>query len=238
MRNAACIVAFLILTLAAVPVLVVCALFGWRDGFLAYGVWMMRAGRRILGIGVEAKGQDRLDPARPYVFMGNHVSFLDAPLLVTVVGRPLRFIVKRFVFRVPVLGLGMRFAGYVPLDKEGVGEGRRRIARAAELIKTRGYSFLVYPEGTRSWEGTLLPFRRGGFFLALETGAPIVPVSVHGTYELMPRGTKRIRKGRVRIVFYEPVPVTGYSAETIPELMERVRSAIASGLPPSQPPAD
>jgi 1-acyl-sn-glycerol-3-phosphate acyltransferase len=120
--------------------------------------------------------------------MSNHLSFLDAPLLVTVVDRPVRFVVKRFVFRVPVLGLGMRFAGYVPLDKEGVGEGRKRIARAIELIKERGYSFLVYPEGTRSPEGTLLPFRRGGFFLALDAGAPIVPVSIRGTYELMPRG--------------------------------------------------
>jgi 1-acyl-sn-glycerol-3-phosphate acyltransferase len=233
MRNAVCIIVFIVLTIAAVPVLLVCALFGWRDAFLAYGVWMMRAGRWILGIGLEVSGQDRLDPAQPLIFMGNHLSFLDAPLLVTVLGRPVRFIVKRFVFRIPVLGLGMRFAGYVPLDKEGVGEGRKRIARAAELIRTRGYSFLVYPEGTRSWEGTLLPFRRGGFFLALETGVPIVPVSIQGTYELMPRGAKRIRKGRVRIVFHEPVPVAGYAVETMPALMERVRSAIASGLPPS-----
>jgi 1-acyl-sn-glycerol-3-phosphate acyltransferase len=236
MRNAVCIVVFVILTAAAIPVLLVCALFGWRDGFLAYGVWMMRVGRGILGIDLEATGQDRLDPAQRYIFMGNHLSFLDAPLLVTVIGRPVRFIVKRFVFRIPVLGLGMNFAGYVPLDKAGAGEGRKRIARAAELIKTRGYSFLIYPEGTRSWEGTLLPFRRGGFFLALETGVPIVPVSVHGTYELMPRGTKRVRGGLVRIVFHEPVPVAGYSAETMSALMERVRASIASGLPPSPPP--
>ena len=232
MRNAICVVVFIVLTLIEIPVLVVCAIFGLRDAFLAYGVWMMRVGRSILGIDLDATGLQRLDRKTPYVFMCNHLSFLDAPLLVTVIGRPVRFIVKRFVFRIPVLGLGIRFAGYVPLDKEGVGEGRRRIARAVELIKTRGYSFLIYPEGTRSWEGTLLPFRRGGFFLALEAGTPIVPVSVHGTYELMPRGTRRVRKGRVRIVFHEPVPVAGhYTRETMPALMERVRAAIASALP-------
>ena len=93
----------------------------------------------------------------------------------------------------------MSYSGYVPLDKEGAGEGRKRIARAAQLIRDKGYSFLIYPEGTRSADGTLQPFRRGGFFLALDSGAPIVPVSIKGTYELMPRGTWRIRKGPVRI---------------------------------------
>jgi 1-acyl-sn-glycerol-3-phosphate acyltransferase len=236
MRNALAVLILFVLTLAAIPVLLVCAVFGLRDAFLAYGTWMMRVGRAILGIDLETSGLERLDQNTPYVFMCNHLSFLDAPLLVTVIGRPVRFIAKRFVFRIPVLGLGMRFAGYVPLDKEGVGEGRKRIARGVELIRNEGYSFLVYPEGTRSWEGTLLPFRRGGFFLALDAGVPIAPVSVRGTYELMPRGSKRIRKGRVRIAFHEPVDVSRYSAETMPALMERVRAAIASGLPPSPPP--
>ncbi len=230
MRNAFAAIVLSLLTVAAVPVILFSALFGLRDAFLAYGAWMMRVGAFLLGVRVAASGLERLDRDTPYVLMSNHISFLDAPLFVTVVDRPVRFVVKRFVFRFPVLGLGMRFAGYVPLDKEGVGEGRKRIARAVDLIRTRGYSFLVYPEGTRSREGKLLPFRRGGFFLALDSGAPIVPVSITGTYELMPRGSKRIRKGRVRIVIHEPVPVSGYSPETMPELMERVRAAIASSL--------
>lgn len=230
MRNAAAALVLSLLTVAAIPVLLVCVVFGLRDGFLAYGCWMMRVGRAILGIDLEVAGLERLDRGTPYVFMSNHLSFLDAPLLVTVIDRPVRFVAKRFVFRIPVLGLGMSFAGYVPLDKEGAGEGRRRIAKAAELIRTRGYSFLVYPEGTRSPEGELLPFRRGGFFLALDSGAPIVPITIAGTYELMPRGSKRVRKGTARIVFHEPVAVSGHSAESLPALMERVRAAIASAV--------
>lgn len=233
MRVAILVVTFLALTGFAAPVVLFSAVFGKPDAFLAYGVWMMRLGRAIMGIDVDVAGLDRLarlDRGRPCVFMSNHLSFLDAPLLVTVVGRPVRSIVKRFVFRLPVLGLGMRFAGFVPIDKEGVGEGRKRIALAARLIREKGYSFLVYPEGQRSWDGRLLPFRRGGFFLALESGAPIVPVSVRGTYELMPRTTWRIRGGPVRIVFHEPVEVAGSGPETIPALMERVRAAISSGL--------
>lgn len=228
MRNVAAILVLTALTVAAIPVLLVCVVFGLRDAFLAYGAWMMRVGIFILGIEIETVGLDRLDRNIPHVFMSNHLSFLDAPLLVAVIGRPVRFVAKRFVFRIPVLGLGMRFAGYVPLDKEGLGEGRKRIARAVDLVKGRGYSFLVYPEGTRSPEGKLLPFRRGGFFLALETGASIVPVSIRGTFELMPRGTRSIRKGKVRIVFHVPVAVSGYTADTLSALIERVRAAIAS----------
>jgi 1-acyl-sn-glycerol-3-phosphate acyltransferase len=230
MRNILAGLVLTLLTLIGAPILLVCVIFGLRNTFLVYGYWMMKVGRLILGIRLDVEGLDRLDRTIPYVFMANHLSFLDAPLLVTVIDRPVRFVAKRFVFRIPVLGQGMRFAGYVPLDKEGVGEGRKRIARAVELIRDRGYAFLVYPEGTRSPEGALLPFRRGGFFLALDAGAPIVPVSIRGTYELMPRGARRIRKGAVRIVFHEPIAVSDFGPETMPELMERVRAAIASAL--------
>jgi 1-acyl-sn-glycerol-3-phosphate acyltransferase len=227
MRNILLTIVYVILTLLAIPLLLVCVLFGSRNAFLAYGRWMMRVGRLILGIDIEVAGLDRLDRRTPYVFMSNHLSFLDGPLLMTVIDRPARVIVKRFVFRIPVLGLGMRFSGYVPVDKEGTGAGRKSIARAARLIKEEGYSFLIYPEGQRSWDGKMQPFRRGGFFLALEAGAPIVPVSISGTFELMPRGKWLIKKGPVRIVFHEPISVDGYSLEKMPELMERVRAAVS-----------
>jgi 1-acyl-sn-glycerol-3-phosphate acyltransferase len=230
MRSAILIAVFLLLTVLAIPVILVSALFGLRDVFLVYGRWMMRVGRRILGIDLAAAGLDRLDRGTPYVFMSNHLSFLDGPLLMTVLDRPARVIVKRFVFRIPVLGLGMRYSGYVPLDREGAGAGRRSIARAVQLIKEKKYSFLIYPEGTRSFDGKLLPFRRGGFFLALESGAPIVPVSVQGTHELMPRGQWFVRKGPVRITIHEPIPVTGLTVEKIPELLEKARAAVSSGL--------
>jgi 1-acyl-sn-glycerol-3-phosphate acyltransferase len=227
MRSIVLVIVYIFLTLVAIPVLLVCALFGFRNAFLAYGRWMMKVGRLILGIDVEVAGLERLDRRTPYVFMSNHESFLDGPLLMTVIDRPARVVVKRFVFRIPVLGLGMRFSGYVPVDKEGTGAGRRSIARAAQLIKEKGYSFLIYPEGQRSWDGTLQPFRRGGFFLALETRTPIVPVSIRGTFELMPRGKWLIKKGPVRIVFHDPISVGGYTQEQMPELMERVRVAVS-----------
>ncbi len=230
MRNVLLVLVYVFLLILAVPVLLVCVLFGLRDTFLAYGTWMMRVGRHILGIDVKVTGLDRLDAATPYIFMSNHLSFLDGPLLMTILDRPARVIVKRFVFRTPVLGLGMRFAGYVPLDKEGAGAGKKSIARAARLIREKRYSFLIYPEGARSWDGNLQRFRRGGFFLAVECGAPIVPVTIWGTFELMPRGKRLVRRGRVRITFHEPVPVTGCTRETMVELIEKVKGAISSAL--------
>jgi 1-acyl-sn-glycerol-3-phosphate acyltransferase len=230
MRNVLLVLVYIVLLLVGVPVLFVCVLFGLRDAFLAYGRWMMRAGRFILGVDVEAVGLDRLDRRTPLIFMSNHLSFLDGPLLVTVLDRPARVIVKRFVFRVPVLGLGMRFSGYVPLDKEGVGAGRVSISLAARFIREKRYSFLIFPEGTRSFDGTIQRFRRGGFFLALACGTPIVPVSIKGSYELMPRGRWFVRKGRVRITFHEPIPVAGTTQDTMAELMDRVKATISSAL--------
>jgi len=230
MRNVLAGLVLAILTLPGLLVLLAAALVRRPELFLSYGTWVMRVGRVLLGIEVEAEGLDRFDRRTPYIFMSNHLSFLDAPALVTVIDRPLRFIVKRFVLRIPVFGWGMRLAGYVPIDREGVGEGRKRLALAAGLIRTRGHSFLVYPEGQRSWDGRLQRFRRGGFFLALEAGVPIVPVSIDGTFELMPRVSWKVRPGRVRIVFHEPIPVAGLTPASLPELMERVRAAIAAGL--------
>ena len=208
------------------PFILVCLLVGLRDPLIAAGLWAVRACRRILAIEVEMAGLERLDPKTPSVFMSNHESFLDGPLLLMVIPGAARVILKKSVLRIPVLGMAMRHAGYVPVDRRGAEGGKRSIARAAGLMRERGYSFLIFPEGTRSRDGRLGPFRRGGFFLALAAGAPVVPVTVRGTFELMPKGQPFARKGKVEVVFHEPVPVAGHTAETMAELMDSVRRAI------------
>jgi len=221
---------FAILLVLIIPVLAVALLAGMRGELIRIGQWAVRVGCGFLGLRVRVSGLERVDPGVPCLFMANHLSFLDGPLLAMAVRRTARIILKKSLFRIPVLGIAMRHVGFVPVDRKGTKGGQRSLRRAARLVRGKGYSFLIFPEGTRSRDGKMRPFRRGGFFLALESGAPIVPVTIDGTYELMPKGQWFARPGEVRIVFHAPVPVGGYGLETMPELMEKVRAAVASGL--------
>lgn len=217
---------YAVVLVLVIPVIAACALVGRRDPIIRIGQWAVRVGCRVLGIRVEVSGLERVPEGTPFIFMANHLSFLDGPILATAVRRPVRIILKKSIFRVPVLGLGMRFIEFVPVDRKGAKGGQKSVRRAARLIRERGYSFLVFPEGTRSRDGKTGPFRRGGFFLALDSGVPIVPVTIGGSFELMPRGQWYARSGTIRIAFHESVPVEGFTAETMGALIEKVRGTI------------
>lgn len=227
-RTALLVVFYIAVIVVLTPVMLFCMLVGLRDPLVAIGLWVMRVSRRVLGISVEAAGTGRLDPRTPCIYMPNHASFIDGPLVMVLIPGVARVILKKSVLRIPVVGLAMRHVGFVPVDRKGAEGGKRSIARAVRLMRTRGYSYLIFPEGTRSRDGRLGPFRRGGFFLALESGAPIVPVTILGTRELMPKKQWFSRRGTVRVVFHQPVPVRGHTVETMGDLMEKVRAAILS----------
>ena len=225
-RTIVLVLFYVLLVILITPFIVFCMLTGWRNPLIAVGQWAMRVSRRILGIKVEVSGLDRIDPRTALIFMPNHISFLDGPLLEMLIPGAARVVLKKSVLRIPVVGLGMRFVGFVPVDRKGAKGGMKSIARAVRMVREKGYSFLIFPEGTRSRDGKLQRFRRGGFFLALESGAPIVPVTIRGTFELMPKGQKYARKGTVSVAFHDPIPVTGYTIETMAGLMEKVREKI------------
>ncbi len=234
-RTAVLVAFYAVLVILLTPFILLCMLAGWRDAIVAVGQWAMRVGRRVLGIevevsGLDVSGRDRLDPRTPCIYMPNHLSFLDGPLLEMLIPGAARVVLKKPVLRIPIVGMAMRFVGFVPVDRKGEEGGKKSIAKAAAMMRDRGYSFLIFPEGTRSRDGKLQRFRRGGFFLALETGAPIVPVAIRGTFELMPKGQLYARRGKVRVEFLQPVPVTGFSRETMDKLMETVRTAIVTSL--------
>jgi 1-acyl-sn-glycerol-3-phosphate acyltransferase len=230
MRTALVFALFLGYLVFLVPALPLCALLGLREPLVSAGRALARLGRAVLGIRMEVSGLERFDHRTPYVFMPNHASFLDGPLVMTAIPGATRVILKKSILRVPVLGQAMRYVGFVPVDRKGAEGGKRSIARAAELMSERGYSFLIFPEGTRSRYGSLQPFRRGGFFLALAGGAPIVPVSIRGTFEIMPKKRWLARRGSVRVAFHDPVPVEGRTPENMAGLMDEVRRAILSGM--------
>ena len=230
MRASFLLLIYSLIIILVAPVLLVCWVLGLRQPLMAIGRWAMRVGRRVLGIDIEVGGLERFDHKASYVFMPNHESFLDGPMMVMVIPQSVRAIMKKNVFGIPVLGWAMLHVGCVPVDRRAGGGGIKSIEKASRLLRERGYSFLIFPEGTRSLDGKLQRFRRGGFFLAIAGGAPIVPVTIGGTFELMPKGRFGAKRGTVSVEFHLPVPVDGYSDGNVAELVEKVRAAVSSGL--------
>ena len=217
---------YILLLIVSAPFVIFCRAFRISAPLFVGANWAMRVSRAVLGIKVEVSGLERFDPGAAYVFMANHESFLDGPLMFVLIPQRIRVILKKSGFAIPVLGWIMLTAGFIPVDRRAGGGGVRSIERAVRAMKEKGYSFLIFPEGTRSLDGRLGRFRRGGFFLAVGAGAPIVPVTIRGTFELMPKGRFGSKKGTVRVEFHDPVPVEGYSVRDMDELMGKVRDAI------------
>jgi len=230
MRTILLVLIYVVLIIVLAVLLLICWPFGLRDPLLGVAKWAMSLAPPILGIKVEVTGRERVDKRTPYIFMANHLSFLDGPLLFLLIPQPIRVILKKGVFRIPVIGQGMRFVGFVPVDRKGVRGGKKSIDLAVRLMREKGYSYLIFPEGTRSRDGRTQAFKRGGFFLATESQAPIVPISIGGTYELMPRGTIFPRRGKVEVRFHPPVPVQGYDQSTQSGLEDNVKAVIESGM--------
>jgi 1-acyl-sn-glycerol-3-phosphate acyltransferase len=231
MRTIILVLVYIVLILVLLVLLLIFWPLGLREPLLGLGKWAIGLAPGILGIKVKIAGRDIIDRRAPYIFMSNHLSFLDGPLLFWLIPQAIRVILKKEVFRIPVVGQGMRFVGFVPVDRKGVRGGKKSIDRAAHLMRERGYSYLIFPEGTRSRDGGTQAFKRGGFFLALESGAAIVPITIRGTYELMPRGTIFPRQGKVDVLFHPPVPVMGHDQENMQTLIDKIKGIIVSGLP-------
>lgn len=230
MRTLILLLIYIIIILLLIPVLLVCMLIRARQPILVVGKWAMKLGKAVLSINLEVSGLETIDKKSSYVFMANHLSFLDGPLLYMLIPQPVRVILKKEVFRIPIVGLGMSHVDFIPVDRKRIIGGKRSIEKASRLMRERGFSFLIFPEGTRSRDGNLQPFKRGGFFLALASQAPILPISIKGSFELMPKGSFFVKRGKIKVVFNAPVPVLGFNRDNLHQLIERVRSIIQTKL--------
>ncbi|MGE5234906.1 MAG: lysophospholipid acyltransferase family protein [Acidobacteriota bacterium] len=168
------------------------------------------------------EGRERVPTDRPVVFMSNHESWLDIPALLVAIPGQVRFLAKKSLFSVPFLGWAMRAMGFIPVDRENRRTAIRSFEEAAERIK-RGRSVLVFPEETRTTDGSLLPFQRGGFLIALKAGLPIVPIGLDGARRLLPKHSYLLRPGRVTVRFGTPIPTSGLGVTAKGVLMEKVR---------------
>jgi 1-acyl-sn-glycerol-3-phosphate acyltransferase len=191
--------------------------------------WMVRIGYRFAGIRVIVSGQDQVPPHTACIFMANHLSNLDPPaLLPRIPGRTSAFL-KRSLMKIPVVGYGFKLGEFIPVDRRGSATSAQESVAAARRVLEKGIHITTFVEGTRSPDGRMLPFKKGPFYLAMETGAPCVPVSIHGTEAMMRKGSVRIHPGNAYIIFHSPLYPRDFAARE--DLMKAVRSAIASGLP-------
>ena len=176
-------------------------------------------------IKVTVNGLSNVDPSKSYIYMCNHQSNFDIPVLLGCLPVQFRWLAKAELFKIPIFGRGMRSAGYISIDRFNRKSAFESLSEAAERIKG-GVSVMIFPEGTRSIDGQIRPFKKGGFVLAVDAGVPIIPVVLHGTRAIMPKGQLRINPGHVVMDILAPVDTSGYNRETKDELIEQVRNII------------
>jgi 1-acyl-sn-glycerol-3-phosphate acyltransferase len=225
------LILILIWTVLAVPAAIF--VFPWTlitrntTLLLRMGFWIARAGLPWGGVRVVVHGMDRL-PRGASIVMANHSSNLDPPVLIPLLPGRVVIYLKASLMRIPVLGYAMRLAGFIPVLRGGSVEAARATSAAAQRELEQGSCLVLFPEGTRSPDGSLLPFKRGPFFLAMESGAPVVPVSIAGATRMLPKGSTRLRSGTITVTFHAPLHPADYSDKEA--LMKAVRTAIESGL--------
>jgi 1-acyl-sn-glycerol-3-phosphate acyltransferase len=235
-------IAFLRTSLAGVFLLITVppgalVLFPWTfisgkiDLLYATAMALTRTAVWLTGTKVQVRGLEQIDPKGTYIFMSNHVSNIDPPILVTLIPRRTSVLVKKELWRIPILGKAFTIGEFVPVDRRNRESAIESIRRAGEVMR-HGINMMVYPEGTRSADGRLLPFKKGPFHLALETGIAVVPVTLVGTAEIMPKGSSICKGGTATVIFHPPMDPKSFSSRE--ELMQRVAQVIESGLPPEK----
>ena len=198
--------------------------------------WFGRRVVELLDIRLDARGPEQVPAGCAYVYMSNHQSHLDIPVLYATLPSPtIRMLAKKELFRIPFWGRGLRAAEFVEVDRSNHGRAVQSIEQAAALVRD-GVSIYLAPEGTRSRDGRIGPLKKGGFHLALGTGASIVPVAVRGTLEILPRGSKAMQTGRtVHVRIGAPISVAGRDLEGLMRDVRDFLVAHAEGAGPSDP---
>ncbi|HKV42665.1 MAG TPA: lysophospholipid acyltransferase family protein [Blastocatellia bacterium] len=189
----------------------------------------VRAALAMVGVTVEVTGVDKLDPDQTYVFTPNHQSLIEVPMLLTYLGRNTAYLAKKEVFRYPMFGFGIGLMGVIPVDRTN-SQAALESARLATANLKKGKSYVVYPEGTRSPDGRLLPFKKGAFMMAIAAGVPIVPVTVSGSASVMPKAKVEVIPGTIRITVHTPLGTEGFSKNNVSELIHQARERVLSAL--------
>lgn len=189
-------------------------------------------GRSILwvsAIKVTVKGLEKLNQTQSYIYMANHQSNFDIPVLLGKLPVQFRWLAKAELFRIPIFGHAMRGCEYISIDRSNRKMAFKSLAMAAEIIRT-GTSVMIFPEGTRTSDGNLKDFKKGGFVLSVDAGVPIVPIIIYGTWSIMPKTRLRIDAAPVVIEIHDPIETSSFTRKTKDDLIVRVRDVMIKQL--------
>lgn len=182
------------------------------------------------GVKVRVEGIERISPDAGYVIASNHASYMDTPVVLANIPVQFRFLAKRGLFKIPFLGTHLARAGHIPVPREDPRASVKTMALAAQIIRERGISMLIFPEGGRSRHGELRPFKEGAAYIGIKAGVPIVPVALIGTRAVLPFGSGRIRPGEVTLKVGEPIDTTKLTLRDRGKVTEEIRAQIVSML--------
>lgn len=222
-------VAGVLLLFVGTPALVFLWVINRRIWLYPLALWGARVWLAACGAKVKVTGLELLDDETSYVFASNHRSYLDTAALFRYAGKRMGLVAKKELLKAPVLGQGMNFVNIIAIDRTNPERALVSMQKARDVMNN-GYSFGVFVEGTRAMPGELLPFKKGAFHLALQTGAPIVPVAIKNTDWMMGKRTGVAYPGEIEMVLLPPIPTKEKTADDVMELLIRTREAIASEL--------
>jgi len=196
--------------------------------------WIARTWGRVViwasGVHVEVQGRENLLMDRPQIVASNHQSWFDVFAIAGSLPKKFRFVAKEELGRIPIFGQAWNTAGHISVNRSDRVQAIRTLEHYGDLIRKDNSTIVIFPEGTRSWDGKLLPFKKGAFMLALHTHVDIVPTAVIGSRSVLKKGDWRIGKGRIIVRFGQPIPTVGYNEQNRDELIGLVRSQIEKML--------
>lgn len=198
------------------------------------GEFMMKTARvwarsllRIAGVKVKVEGLEKLTPGTSYVFASNHLSYMDTPVILTHIPADFRFMAKDGLFKIPLLGTHLGQAGHIPVPREDPRAAVKTMTLAADIIRSRNISILIFPEGGRSHDGVLHPFKDGASYIAIKAGVPVVPLAISGTREILAMHSATFHRGKVTLRIGDPIVTNGLTLHDRKSLTESARSTVA-----------
>lgn len=184
----------------------------------------------VSGVRVRAEGLEKIDLSKPYVIAANHASYMDTPVILSFIKLQFRFLAKEELFKIPFLGSHLKAAGHVPVPREDPRAAIKTMSQAAENIREKAISMLIFPEGGRTRDGQLQPFKEGVAYIAIKAGVPIVPVGITGTRAVIPMGSGVVKPGRVMLRVGDPIPTEGLTLKDRQAITDRVRESVSQLL--------